>query len=455
MRAPDRGRRPDAGPQTVLRLPDFERTTLPNGLRVWVAPRQGLPEVAVSLVVDAGAAASVAEQSGIASLTGQLLTEGAAGRTAQEMARWLDRLGAGFSVSVGHDVAVMSLHVLSEVLDDALDYLAAAVTAPAFEPAEVDRVRQERLDEIKRRRDDSAELANEVLIRGLFGAHAYGRPPRGTIAGVSSLDAEAVRGYYGLRYSPDGATLIVVGDVEGVDLTAQIAERVLDWQGDPGGAPVPEPPDTPDAAGRVLLVDRPHARQSEIRLGTIGLARGAEDEFDVMVANAILGGLFNSRINMNLREDKGWTYGARTSFAFRRQPGPFVARAAVETGVTRRALDEIFGEIERMLTDPPSEMELQLARNALTLSLPRQFETASQIAGKISQNATYDLPEDYWLSYSDRVEAVDADRVRRVIERYLAPERLVLVAVTDAAKVGKDIEGLGVVDQVDAPCEAP
>ena len=447
MSSLDRTLRPEPGPQSALRLPDFEQTTLPNGLRVWVAPKRGLPEVALCLVLDAGAAATAPEQSGIASLTGRLLTEGAGGRTAQEMARWLDRLGAGLSVSVGYDVAVLTLHALSDMLDEALDFVAAAVAAPAFEPAEVDRVRQERLDEIERRRDDSAELANEVLIGGLFGAHAYGRPPRGTIAGVSTLDSDAVRGFYDLRYTPGGATLIVVGDVVG-DLTARVEERFIDWRGGPGGAPVPAPPAVPDAAGRVLLVDRPGARQSEIRLGTVGLARGAVDEFEVMVANAILGGLFNSRINMNLREDKGWTYGARTSFALRRQAGPFVARAAVETGVTRRAFDEILGEIKRMLTDPPSDMEMQLARNALTLSLPRQFETASQIAGKVSQNATYDLPPDYWLSYRDRVEAVTTDAVRGVMERFLDPDRLVFAAVADGAKVRRDLEGLGIVEEV-------
>jgi zinc protease len=201
----------------------------------------------------------------------------------------------------------------------------------------------------------------------------------------------------------------------------------------------------------VTLVDRPGSQQSEIRIGAVGLARGDDDEIPVLVMNAILGGLFSSRINLNLREDKGWTYGARSGFSLRRAPGPFVASAAVETPVTARAFEEMLFEIRSMTERPPSEDELALARNALILSLPRQFETTSQVASKEAERVAYDLPPDWWERFPARVGQVGRDEVVRVAERYLDPAGLVLVAVGDAAALRSDLSSLGRVTERPVP----
>jgi len=204
---------------------------------------------------------------------------------------------------------------------------------------------------------------------------------------------------------------------------------------------VPLAPPPPE--GRAILIDRPDSAQAEVRVGTVGVPYGTPDHHAIILANAVLGGLFNSRINMNLREDKGWTYGARTSFRFRRGAGPFVARTAVETGVTGPAFQEILAEIERMRVDLVSDEELELARHALTLSLPLQFETAAQITRKVSRQRIYGLPEDYWETFRARLEAVTAEQVREACRSYLDPDRLVLLAVADAKTATPAMEALG------------
>lgn len=201
----------------------------------------------------------------------------------------------------------------------------------------------------------------------------------------------------------------------------------------------------------MILIDRPGSPQAELRVGTVGVPYGTEDHYAIIVANAILGGLFNSRINMNLREDKGWTYGARSFFRFRRGGGPFVTKTAVETAATGPALEETLSEIGRMREEPPGEDELLLAKHALTLSLPLQFETPAQVTSRVSRQLIYDLPADYWERYRERIEAISPDDVQRVCRRYLTEDRLVLLAVTDADAVEAEVERFGEVERRDSP----
>ena len=225
---------------------------------------------------------------------------------------------------------------------------------------------------------------------------------------------------------------------------AAIEERLGGWGGTTERV---SPPSLPEPrGGEVVLIDRPGSPQAEIRVATVGVPYGTSDHHAIIVANAILGGLFNSRINMNLREDKGWTYGARSGFRFRRGAGPFIARTAVETAVTADAFKEMLAEIEGMRDALVSADELSLAKNALTLSLPLQFETAAQVAGKVSRQRIYDLPEDYWETYRERIEAVTPEQIRSVCQTYLDPDRLTLMAVTDADETAAALEDLGSVE---------
>ena len=438
----DRSRPPAAEPLRPLELPFFHRYEFPNGLRLLVAENDKLPEVSVRLIVEAGSAEEPARLGGVAELTGRLLSEGAAGRSALEMAAWLDRLGAAFSATVGYDVASLGMHFLSDVTDGALDYLRSVVLDPSFVAEEVARVRQERLDEIERQMDEAGLIADHRLIRVLYGGHAYGRPAGGERETVAELDAADVAGFHARRYRPGGAVLIACGAVEAKRFKEAVERRFTDWTGqNDAAAPPPAPSNVP--TGGSILVDRPHAAQAEVRVGRIGLPYGGSEFFAATLANAILGGLFNSRINMNLREDKGWTYGARSSFRFRRDAGPFVVSTAVESGATAGAFQEILAEMRGLVERPPTDEELRLAKNALTLSLPRQFETPSLVARKVATQQIYGLPEDYWETYVDRLEAVRVEDVVDFAASHLVPDAMTLLAVAAAAQVEADLGALG------------
>ena len=441
---PDRAARPAPAAPRSLALPRFARHALANGLRIEHAERCGLPEGSLHLVLECGAGAEPPRLGGLGELTARLLTAGTPGRDAMEMARWLDRLGVGYRATAGYAVGAVSMHFLSEVFDEALEFLAATILDPGFPEHEVERIRRERIDEIERQADDPATVAGLATIAELYGDGLYGRPVAGAGATVSEIGPEAVRDFHDTRYRPRGALLIACGDLDRERLLSAVEARFGAWSGE--AAPV-SPPETPEPRAKgLILIDRPGSAQSEIRVATVGVPHNTADHHAIIVANAILGGLFNSRINLNLREDKGWTYGARSSFRFRRGAGPFIARTAVETARTGPAFEEVLREIEAMRTAPVTADEMTLARNALTLSLPLQFETAAQICGKVSRQRVFGLPDDYWETYRSRIEAVTPEAVQEVCRTYLDPDRLTLLAVGDAATAEPTLDGLGPVD---------
>lgn len=439
-RAPDRTRPPEPDALRPLELPDFERFRLDSGVDVWVAADRQLPEVSLRVVLEAGAVAEPSGGEGTAELTSRLVTEGAAGRSAKEMAEWTDRLGVSFNVSAGYDAALVSLHTLNDVLEGGLDLLRAVVREPAFEEAEVERVRGELADELRRERDEADAVADHELIREIYGEHRYGSPSSGTPESVDALGRDRVTDFHAGRYSAAGATVVACGDVDPTVLRRELEDRFGDWTAGREPGEVPAPGREVAGGARVVLVDRPGSAQAEVRLGRVGLTYGADDFFAAVVADAILGGLFNSRVNMNLREEKGWTYGARTSFSFRRADGPFVAEAAVETEAAGRAVEEFREEIRGMWERPPDEEEVGLARNSLVLSLPRQFETVRQVTRKVVTQVVHGLRDDYWERYRDRIEAVTPEEVVEVARRRMHPDRMVAVVVADADAVADDLE---------------
>ncbi|MDX1396116.1 MAG: pitrilysin family protein [Gemmatimonadota bacterium] len=445
MSAVDRSIRPPAGPPRPLVLPDFASPGETGPLDVRFARRHGIPEVSLRLVLEAGAGSEPAAHRGLASLAGRLLTEGTADRDAVAMARWLDRLGIGFDASVGYAVTIISMHALTDVLEEAVEFLGTVVLEPTFPEREVERVRGERLDEIDRQMDDPATVAGHAIIDALYGDGLYGRPTGGVRDTVSGITPESLRVFHERRYRPGRSVLMAAGDVEASRLADAVGGVFERWE---GVAERPAPPVTPEAPRpRVILIDRPDSPQAEIRVGTIGVPYGTDDHYQIVLANAVLGGIFNSRINMNLREDKGWTYGARSGFRFRRGAGPFVAQTAVETAVTADAFGEILDEIARMQEELVPDEELELAKHALTLSLPLQFETSAHVTRRVSRQHIYDLPEDYWRGYRDRIEAVTAEEIRAVVRRRLPRERLTLLAVTDADSTESALGRFGEVER--------
>jgi len=440
----DRSIRPPAGPPRPLVLPDFDTLDGSGELDVRLARRTGVPEVSLRLVMEAGAGAERPERRGLASLAARLLTEGTEDRDAVAMARWLDRLGIGFNASAGYAVGVLSIHTLSDVFEEALEFLSAVVRGPTFPDQEVERVRSERLDEIDRQVDEPATVAGHALIEALYADGLYGRPTGGVRATVEAITPDDLRGFHTDRYRPGGAVLFVCGDVESQQVVDAVSRWFGGWEGAAARPTAPPTPAAPDP--RVILIDRPDSPQAEVRVGTVGVAHGTDDYCAIVLANAILGGLFNSRINMNLREDKGWTYGARSAFRFRRGAGPFAVQTAVETAVTADAFEEILGEIALMRDELVGDDEMALAKHALTLSLPLQFETAAQVTTRISRQHIYGLSHDYWETYRDRIEAVTAEQVREVCRTYLGRDRLTLLTVTDASAAAQGLERFGDVE---------
>lgn len=440
--APDRTSPPEAGPPPRVELPALAKYRIGEaGTKLWVARDPQLPEVSVRLVVEAGATREPDGRTGVAELTSRLLTEGTSGRSAMEMAEWSDRLGIRVRSTAGHDFASLAVRSLSETLEGALDFLTAAVREPAFPAAETERVRRELADELERQRDEADVIADQALGRSVFGDHRYGVPSSGVPEAVTELGRDDVKAFYRRCYTGKDAAFVVCGDVAPDSVRDALEDRFGDWTAGEGRVEPDPPPETARDAGRVVVVDRPGSRQAELRLGTVGLAYGADDFYAARVANTVLGGLFNSRVNMNLREDKGWTYGAGTTFRPRRARGPFVGKAAVQTDAAADALAEFLGEVRGLWERPPDGDEMELARSSLVDSLPRQFETVHQVTRKLAAQIAYGLPEDYWERYPERIRDVTSREAAETARRRLDPGSLAAVVTAAADDVVPRLEG--------------
>ncbi len=446
--APEPGRRrpPPTGADRPLRLPPVFRRELPNGLRIQVAPRRGLPEVVLCLVFEAGSAAEPVEQSGLADLTARLLTQGAGDRDAIELAQWSDRLGLVMPVGVDHDVAHLALHCLSEVFEDAVELLATVVQRPRFEPAAVQRTVAERMAVLLGRQRQPGAVADETLLATLYGEHPYGRPSAGSPAAIGRLQPAAASDFHRAHCGARHAVLAVCGDVDPVAALETLERRFAGWHGGEGRRAIAVAPSDGAGGPRVVLVDRPGSPQTEIRIGAVTTPYRSADTLPLLVADAILGGSFSSRINLKLREEKGWSYGARTRLRMRRAAAPWLLQAAVEPRLATAAVAELLAEIRGLRERPPGAEEMRLARQSLACSLYSKFETNGQIARQMGTAVAYDLPDGYWESYARDVASVTRDQVLVVAERYLAEHRLAIVAVGDAGAVEGDLERFGPVE---------
>jgi len=360
------------------------------------------------------------------------------------------RIGAVFETEVGADATLLTLTVLSQHSAQGLSLLSEIVAKPRFEAHEFMRVRDLRLNRLTQLRDLPPSVADRTFIRALYGGHPYGHLPLGTEAGLAEAMLGDVVRFHRQAYRSSDATLVAVGDASHEDL-ADLARAALGgWcAADPGGQDddcagrsVRAPPPVPDTR-TVVVVDRPDAAQSELRIGHLGTDRGTPDYHALLVLNMILGGQFTSRLNLKLREEKGYTYGVRTAFDFRRGRGPFVLQLAVQTPATADAIADAVAGIEAIRgAEPATAQELELARAGLTRGYPRNFETAEQIGRAIVQRALYDLPDDHFERFVPAVNAVDAEAVTAVANRYLDPPRMLTVIVGDRARIEPSLSGL-------------
>jgi zinc protease len=430
-----------------MAFPAIEKSTLPNGLRVWTVGHRQVPVVAFGLLVTRGAAADPVGLDGLAAMTADMLDEGTGPLSAIQVHEAIARLGAQLETDIGSDAMSVGFTVLARFADRALALLGDVVARPALRDEDFARVRQLRLNRLTQLRDVPSAIADRAFVSLVYGSHPYGHTPIGSERTLAAVTADDVRAFHRRAVRPSAATLIAVGDCEH-EAVRQSAETAFGAWGDgaddmkAGSAAWPTP-------AKLNVVPRSGAPQSELRIGHVAAPRTTPDYHALVVANMVLGGQFTSRINMNLREDKGFTYGARTSFDFRRGPGPFVLQVGVQTSATAESILESVREIADMRgSRPVTADELRLAVAALTRGYARNFETADQIGRAVTQLALYDLPDTYFSEFVPRIEAVTVDGIVEALARHLDPARLTTVVVGDYDVVGAELARIGLGEPV-------
>ncbi len=441
----DRSGLPAVGPDLSVRFPPVARGALANGLGLWTVERRDVPIVTFQVVVPAGSATDPPDRPGLAALTADLLDEGSDDRDAIAMHEALARMGGHLEIDTGYDATVVTLVALSRFCVDALRLLGDMVFTPRLGDADFDRVRELRCNRLAQMRDVPAALAERAFASHLFGDHPYGHLPIGTEAALRRATIDDVRGFHAARFRMDGLLLIAVGDVSREQVVAA-AGQALDDAGGPASVAFERvaPAESGRAGRRLALVDRPGAPQSELRVGHLAVARSTPDYHTLVVLNALLGGQFVSRINLKLREEKGYTYGARSVFDWRRAPGPFVVQTSVQTNATAAAVSDILAEIGDVAgTRPPTERELTLARASLTRGYARNFETSEQVSRALVQTAVYDLPASWFDQFVSRINGVGAEAVVEAAARYLHPADALVTIVGDREKIERDLASVG------------
>lgn len=439
---PGLAERPAPGPARPYHFPHFERATLGNGLSVIVVPVRKLPVVTVSLLSDAGATAEPAGQEGVARLTARALMEGTKARTGDALTEGLERLGASLDTDAEWDSSALSMTVLTNRLSEAMALVAEVMLEPTFPERELERLKAERLAEILQRRAEPRGLADDMFARFLYADDSrFAQPDAGSSASVAAITRDRVAAFHSARYRPGSTTAIIVGDIDVDEALRVMQSRFEAW---PSQRAVPvEADDRPaQRTQAVHLVEKADAPQTELRVGHVGIPRAHPDYFAALVMNMLLGGLFSSRINLNLREVHGYTYGASSAFDWRRQAGPFVVATAVRSDVTAAAAREVLSEIDRMRAEKVSAEELSLATSYLEGVFPIRYETTAAIARALSAMVVYGLAPDYFDTYRDRVRAVSAPDVLRAAREFLHPEELQLVAVGDPAVIREPLDQL-------------
>lgn len=444
----DRTVRPQSQRVPKVDLPDIQKATLKNGLKVWVVEAHELPLVSFNLVFQAGTDHDPVDKAGLAFLTADMLDEGTTTRSALQIADELDFIGANLGTAAGTDGTFITLNTLTKHLDKALDVYTDIMTNPTFPRGEFDRLKQQRLTALIQQRDRAATIASLAFNRILYGTqHPYGINSTGTEASLNTLTPEDLSTFYRSYYRPKNATLIIVGDVKLRPMVQKLEKLLGRWKPGPVNTLTPT---TPSLVTKrtVYLIDKPGAPQSEIRIGFPAAARNTPDFFALTVMNRVLGGQFSSRLNMNLREKHGYTYGARSGFSFNKQPGPFTASAGVTASKTDSALIQFFYEIDRTFADGITAEELEFVKKGLTGNFALNFETPGQIAGALQNIVLYNLPENYYETYLQNINAVTLEDVQRVAKRYLDTSKMAVVVVGDLKLIREGVEKLKLGDIV-------
>jgi len=429
---------PAPQPMRELRFPPFEQRTLPNGLRLVAIERHGQPEVSLRLMLPAGKLYEPAAKAGLARATADLLTQGTASRSAQQIAAAIDGVGGTLDAGSGADFAYVSVSVTSDQLDLALELLADVVLHPSFPAAEIERWRSKSLSSLEVQRANPGYLAEIAFQRLVFGAYPYGYPARGTPDSLRGLTRDDLAAFHRTHYLPNGAILAVVGDYRQEQALAGVERAFGSWAR--GAAPRPPNLELPDyQRPRVLVVDKPDAVQTQIRAGQAALAYTDPDFFTATVYGTVLGGSSSGRLFKEIRIKRGLAYGAYSGFAEQLVTGSFAARTSTKTASTVQALRLTLDEIAGMGKAPVPAAELDEAKTYLNGAFPLEIESAGEVAERVLTALGYGLGRDFLDSYRDRISAVTATAIQRFAGTRIHPERSVVVLVGNAAAFGPDL----------------
>jgi len=441
----DRSSLPEPLPPKEATFPTFSRKTLASGLKLIVVQRDSVPVIDMSLVVDSGYAADDPQRSGEASLTMAMLDEGAGKLDALEISARLASLGATLGTGAGLDTAAVTMSALSENLDASLDLFAEVILDPTFPPDELERLRSQYLSRIQQEKSEPVSMALRVLPALLYGDdHAYGKPltGSGTEATIAAITRDDLIRWYQTWFKPNNATLIVVGDTNIDEIAPRIDKLFSDWE----AAKVPVKNITTvskKSEDVIYLIDKPGAEQSIIFAGQLVVPMDNPEEIAIEAFNDILGGTFSSRINLNLREEKSWSYGARSTIVSARAQRPFFAYAPVQTDKTAASLAEILREIKEIQSgNPPQAAELERVQNSSTLSLSGQWETNAAVLAALAKLVAFDLPDDYWATYAKKLNRLSLQQVTAAGNKLLDPSQLTLVVIGDRARISGELEAL-------------
>jgi zinc protease len=440
---PWRNEVPKAGPVSTAPLPSATKFQLPNGLGVYLVENHALPVVSAEMVVRSGSSADPLDRPGLAGFMVSMLDEGTSKRDALTLAKDLEAIGASYGSGTGRDGSTMSIRSLKQNSTKAMDLLSDMMLSPSFPEKEVERVRNDRLTSLLQDRDSPFRIASTVMWTDLYGSNnPYGHMSIGTEPGLKSATRDDIEKLYQAAFSPKNAALILAGDLTEAEARKLANDAFGKWSSE-GRPPLPQAQAAvATAPEKVLVVDKPNTPQSCVVVAQIGVARSNPDFERLNVMNQVLGGLFSSRVNMNLREAHGYSYGAFSSVYENTKEGPIQVGSQVRTDVTGPAVSEIMKEVKGMLEKEVTDDELRLAKESISRSLPAYFQTTSSTVATIGDLYLFDLPPDYYQELPKRIEAMSAADVYQATKTHLSPDKMKVIAVGDRKMIDKQLAAL-------------